>query len=118
MRHERIRATKSWYHGPPHYDCVFLEHDPDAAGFRGLHAARVQLFFRFIFRGVDYLCALIHWFSTRGDEPCPDTEMWRVTPDFQRDRTPHLAVVHLDSILRGAHLIGIAGKDFIPVHHF
>ncbi|KAJ7346269.1 hypothetical protein DFH08DRAFT_701453 [Mycena albidolilacea] len=118
MRHERIRATKSWYHGPPRYDCVFLEHDPDAAGFHGLHAARVWLFFRFKFRGVDYPCALIHWFSARGDEPCPDTGMWRITPDFQRDRTPHLAVVHLDSILRGAHLIGIAGKDLIPVHHF
>ncbi|KAJ7113623.1 hypothetical protein C8R44DRAFT_741205 [Mycena epipterygia] len=23
MRHERIRATKSWYRGPPRYDCVF-----------------------------------------------------------------------------------------------
>ncbi|KAJ7342856.1 hypothetical protein DFH08DRAFT_782667 [Mycena albidolilacea] len=86
--------------------------------FRGLHAARVRLSFRFKFCGVDYPCALIHWFSARGDEPCPDTGMWRVTPDFQRDRTPHLAVVHLDTILRGAHLIGIAGKNLIPVHHF
>ncbi|KAJ7862883.1 hypothetical protein B0H14DRAFT_3084624 [Mycena olivaceomarginata] len=111
MRHEHIRATRSWYRGPPRYDCVFLEHDPDAAGFRGLHAAR--------FRGVEYPCALIHWFSARGDEPCLDTGLWRVTPDFQRDRAPSLAVVHLDSILRGAHLIGIAGKDFIPYadHH-
>jgi hypothetical protein len=29
-----------------------------------------------------------------------------------------LAVVHLDSILWGAHLISVAGKDFIPVHGF
>ncbi|KAJ7850481.1 hypothetical protein B0H14DRAFT_2306541, partial [Mycena olivaceomarginata] len=36
MHHERIRATKSWYRGPPRYDCVFLEHDKDLAGFRGL----------------------------------------------------------------------------------
>ncbi|KAJ7899505.1 hypothetical protein B0H14DRAFT_2278305, partial [Mycena olivaceomarginata] len=54
MHHERIRATKSWYRGPPRYDCVFLEHDKDLAGFRGLHAARVRMFFRFKFRGIDY----------------------------------------------------------------
>jgi hypothetical protein len=118
MHHERIRATKSWYRGPPRYDCVFIEHDPEAAGFRGLHAARVRLFFRFKFRGVDYPCALIHWFSARGDVPCPDTGMWIVTPDSEPGGDPSLAVVHLDTILRGAHLIGVAGKDFIPIHRF
>ena len=118
MHHERIRATKSWYRGPPRYDCVFLEHDTTAAGFRGLHAARVRLFFRFKFRGVDYPCALIHWFSARGDAPCPDTGMWIVTPDSERGGAPSLAVVHIDSLLRGAHLIGVAGKDFIPIHRF
>ncbi|KAJ7932345.1 hypothetical protein B0H13DRAFT_2518823 [Mycena leptocephala] len=118
MHHERIRATKSWYRGPPRYDCVFIEHDPEAAGFRGLHAARVRLFFRFKFRGVDYPCALIHWFSARGDDPCPDTGMWVVTPDSEPGGGPSLAVVHLDTILRGAHLIGMAGKDFIPIHRF
>ncbi|KAJ7107151.1 hypothetical protein C8R43DRAFT_1114272 [Mycena crocata] len=104
MHHERIRATKTWYRGPPRYDCVFLEHDTEAAGFRGLHAARVRLFFRFKFRDVEYPCALIHWFSARGDSPCPDTGMWIVTPDSERGG-PSLAVVHLDSILRGAHLV-------------
>jgi hypothetical protein len=118
MHHERIRATKSWYRGPPRYDCVFIEHDTEAAGFRGLHAARVRLFFRFKFRGVDYPCALIHWFSARGDVPCPDTGMWIVTPDSEPGGDPSLAVVHLDTILRGAHLIGVAGKDFIPIHRF
>lgn len=118
MHHEHIRATKSWYGGPPRYDCVFLEHDTEAAGFRGLHAARVRLFFRFKFRGVEYPCALIHWFSARGEDPCPDTGMWIVTPDSDRRGGPSLAVVHLDTLLRGAHLIGIAGRDFIPIHRF
>ncbi|KAJ7753614.1 hypothetical protein DFH07DRAFT_1030442 [Mycena maculata] len=117
MRHERIRATKSWYQGPPRYDCVFIEHDETAPGFCGLHAARVYLFFRFKFHGIDYPCALIDWFSAWGDEPCQDTGMWIVKPDFYRG-TPGLAVVHLDSILRGAHLIGVAGKDHIPLYNF
>ncbi|KAJ7915773.1 hypothetical protein B0H13DRAFT_1521605, partial [Mycena leptocephala] len=81
MHHEHIRATKSWYRGPPCYDCVFIEHDPEAAGFRGLRAACVWLFFWFKFRGVDHPCALIHWFSARDNDPCPYTGMWIVAPD-------------------------------------
>ncbi|KAJ7866000.1 hypothetical protein B0H14DRAFT_2199219, partial [Mycena olivaceomarginata] len=47
MHHERIRATKPWYHGPSRYDCVFIEHDTNAPGFRGLCAAPVFLLFQF-----------------------------------------------------------------------
>ena len=43
--------------------------------------------------------------------------MWMVKPDFSRGRWV-LAVIHLDTVLRGAHLIGAAGKDFIPIHGF
>ncbi|KAJ7714662.1 hypothetical protein B0H16DRAFT_1807649 [Mycena metata] len=118
MHHERIRATKSWYRGPARFDCVFLEHDTDEPGFRGLHAARVRMFFRFKYRGKDYPCALIHWFSVKGERPCPETGMWVVTPDSVRGGGPSLAVVHLDCLLRGAHLIGVAGRDFIPIHQF
>ncbi|KAJ7650467.1 hypothetical protein FB45DRAFT_859230 [Roridomyces roridus] len=116
MRHERIRAVKSWYSGPSRYDCVFIEHDGDADGFRGLHAARVHLLFRFKYRGVDYPCALIHWFSAHGNEPDPDTGMWIVKPDWVRGRPrdPSLAVVSLRTIFRAAHLIGMAGKEFVP----
>ncbi|KAJ7261170.1 hypothetical protein C8J57DRAFT_1635845 [Mycena rebaudengoi] len=118
MHHERIRATKSWYGGAPRYDCALIEHDTSLAGFRGLHAVRVRLFFRFKFRGVTYPCALIHWFSIRGDAPCPDTGMWIVEPDFNADGEPSLAVVHLDCMLRGVHLIGVAANDFIPIRDF
>ncbi|KAJ7613474.1 hypothetical protein FB45DRAFT_1111991 [Roridomyces roridus] len=116
MRHERIRAVKSWYSGPSRYDCVFIEHDGDADGFRGLHAARVHLLFRFKYHGVDYPCALIHWFSAHGNEPDPDTGMWIVKPDWVRGRPrdPSLAVVSLRTIFRAAHLIGMAGKEFVP----
>ncbi|KAJ6539906.1 hypothetical protein B0H10DRAFT_2181608 [Mycena sp. CBHHK59/15] len=117
MHHERIRATKSWYCGPPRYDCIFMEDDKDLAGFRGLHAARVRVLFRFKYRRIDYPCALIHWFSARGDHPCPDTGMWIVTPDSLRDGGPSLAVVHLDCFLRGAHLIGALYVNKYADHH-
>jgi hypothetical protein len=51
------------------------------------------------------------------DAPCDQTGMWRVEPDFYQGSRV-LAVVHLDSILWGAHLIGASGKDFIPMHGF
>ncbi|KAJ7481362.1 hypothetical protein B0H11DRAFT_2155461 [Mycena galericulata] len=115
MHHERIRATKSWYRGPARYDCVFLEHNKDLPGFQTAH---VHMFFRSKFRGIDYPCALIHWFSARGENPCPETGMWIVTPDTVRGgRGPGLAVVHLDCLLRGANLIGVAGHDFIPAFY-
>ncbi|KAJ6548030.1 hypothetical protein B0H10DRAFT_1851691 [Mycena sp. CBHHK59/15] len=44
--------------------------------------------------------------------------MWIVTPDSVRGSRPSLAVVHLDCLLRSAHLIGVAGKKFIPIRNF
>jgi hypothetical protein len=36
-----------------------------------------------------------------------------VEPDFQRGQRV-LEVIHLDSILCGAHLIGVSGSQFLP----
>ncbi|KAI0319057.1 hypothetical protein OF83DRAFT_1228665 [Amylostereum chailletii] len=115
MHCERIRSTASWRHGPARRDCVFLEKDPDVVGFRGLYAARVLLFFQFTSDGVDYPCALVSWFSPISETPCPDTGMWIVEPDLDRDGDRELSVIHIDCILRGAHLIGVsAGAEFLP----
>ncbi|KAI5991406.1 hypothetical protein EDD15DRAFT_2106569, partial [Pisolithus albus] len=45
MHREHIRATPSWWSGPPWYDCVFLNIDSSAAGMHGLAVACVWLFF-------------------------------------------------------------------------
>jgi hypothetical protein len=61
-------------------------------------------------------------FFARGNNPCPDTEMWIVTPDSEPGGGPSLVVVHLDSIFRWAHLIGMTSKDLIPsifpIHYY
>ena len=114
MYRERIRSVSSWRGGPERRDCVFVEHDPDLPGFRGLHAARVCLFFKIKHRSITYPCALLTWFSAVGDEPCPDTNMWIVKPDLDRQGKHIMSVVHLDTILRGTHLMGIAGRRPIP----
>ena len=114
MRHERIRSVKSWYNGAPRRDCVFIGNtDSDAPGFEGLLVARVFLFFSFKHNGITYPCALVHWFSTVGDSPDNETGMWMVEPDFLRGKRV-LEVIHLDSILCGAHLIGVSGSHFLP----
>jgi hypothetical protein len=114
MHRERIRATPRWRNGPPRNDCVFVEHDVDQEGFAGLHVARVLLFFSFTYHSILYPCALVHWFSAVGNTPCKDTHMWMVQPDFCDDGSIFKAVIHLDCILRGAHLIGLSGKEFLP----
>ncbi|KAJ6570030.1 hypothetical protein B0H10DRAFT_2237990 [Mycena sp. CBHHK59/15] len=107
MLRERIRAVRSWRGGAPRYDCVFVEGDPDLPGFRGLLAARVLLFMSFKHLGVTYPCALVTWFSAIGDEPCPDVGMWMVEPDVDHRGRWVLDIIHIDTILRGAHLIGV-----------
>lgn len=116
MRQEQIRATPKWRKGPPHYDCVFISTGAED-GFRGLDVARVRLFFRFRVEDQTHECALVEWFSHHGNEPDDDTGMWIVTPDFDGDGSRTRSVVHVDTIVRGAHLIPVFGTTHIP-HNF
>lgn len=119
MHRERIRSVSMWRHGPARRDCVFIQKDDKVDGFRGLHAARFLLFFSFAFEGVTYPCALVTWFLPIGNEPCDQTGMWVVEPELDEDGERVMAVVHLDCILRGAHLIAVYGSSFLPIgFHF
>jgi hypothetical protein len=115
MRRECIRAVQSWRRGPPRYDCVFVVTDDTAEGMRSLEVARVRLLFSFMYAGTYYPCALVHWFSRMGDIPDEDTGLWMVEPDHDTvDGSLHAAVIHLDAVLRAAHLIGVYGSDILP----
>lgn len=114
MRYERIRAVPQWRGGPARYDCVFVETDPSREGMRGLDVARVLLFFQFEHDNITYPCALVQWYSRVGDEPNEDTGMWIVEPDLNEDGSFRESIIHLDTILRAAHLIGVYGEDFLP----
>ncbi|KAI0324376.1 hypothetical protein GY45DRAFT_1262927 [Cubamyces sp. BRFM 1775] len=108
MHREHIRATPSWRKGPPRYDSVFLGRDPSAQGFRSLHAARVRAFLSLL------PCALVEWFSPVGDEPDVDTGLWVVEPDLDVNGRRELGVVHIETVLRSAHLIPVFGEGSIP----
>ena len=116
MRRERIRAVTSWYNRSPWHDCAFVQtdSDPTLRGMRGLDIARIRLFFSFHYDKTFYPCALVHWYSHIGDGPDENTGMWVVEPDRDPDGSPREAVIHLECILRGAHLIGVYGDGLLP----
>ncbi|KAF8171241.1 hypothetical protein K438DRAFT_200396 [Mycena galopus ATCC 62051] len=40
--------------------------------------------------------------------------MWMVEPDLDARRKRIVDLIHIDSILRGAHLIPVFGEDYLP----
>ena len=80
---------------------------------RGLDIARTRLFFSFSYNGIKYPCALVDWFSCVDDVPNSNTGMWVVEPDILDDGTKFTSIIHLDSIVRAAHLLPVFGQDFI-----
>lgn len=112
MHRERIRATPAWKKGDiemPRYDCAFVDADSTLPGMRGLHVVRILLLFSFRYHHAIYPCALVQWFEVVGNEPDADTGMWIVKPEYACK-----SVVHLDCVLRGAHLLPIFNEKFIP----
>ncbi|KAI0674730.1 hypothetical protein C8Q78DRAFT_1118259 [Trametes maxima] len=123
MHREHIRVTPSWRKGPARRDCIFLGNDPSAPGFRSLHVARARLLFSFrpdpMFNLNPELpdevpCALVEWFSPVGDEPDDETGLWMVEPDMDEHGSRQLGIVHIETVLRSAHLIPAFGEDPIP----
>jgi hypothetical protein len=109
MYREVIRSTPWWSKGDiagPRRDCVFVDVEGSSApGMQGLLIARVYLFFKFSFAGTDYPCALVHWYTTVGAERDGPTGLWVVEPEYTHHRCRNMGVIHLDSIVRGAHLL-------------
>ncbi|KAJ7916694.1 hypothetical protein B0H13DRAFT_2231598 [Mycena leptocephala] len=113
MRRERIRSTPKWRKHGPRRDCAFVVENEMEHGFRGMSVVRVRLFFSFTHDGVDYPCALVDWFKKVGRSPDPETGMWIVEPEM-KGRFRLTTIVHLDTLLRGAHLIPVYGSNYIP----
>jgi hypothetical protein len=114
MRQERIRSTPSWKKGPPRHDCMFLSKDPSITGFRGLHVVRALLFFSFKYRDILYPCALVQWFVPVSDEPDETNGMYVVEPELDSNGSRTMSIIHMDSVVRAAHLIPCYGNEFLP----
>ncbi|KAJ8473947.1 hypothetical protein ONZ51_g7542 [Trametes cubensis] len=105
MRREYIRATPTWRKKHPRYDCVFINRNSALPGLLGMDVGRVKAFISF---------------KRVGSSPEEDTGMWIVKPAMLRGRLPLLSVIHVDTIYRAAHLVGVSMNKAIPLevdHH-
>ena len=109
---ERIRAAPSWQNRGSRQDCLFVSKDPTTHGMASMEAARAVLFLSFTHKGKKYPCVLVEWFTTR-PERCPRTGMWIVDRDYEYDGSRSTELVHLDTVIRGAHLIPVFGEGFV-----
>ncbi|KAF9234302.1 hypothetical protein BU15DRAFT_90031 [Melanogaster broomeanus] len=97
------------------YDCIFVSTDDTDEGMLSMEVARVLSFFSFVYTNGDtYPCALVHWFDRIADETDELTGMWMVRPSFLEEGSKNLAVIHIDSIVRSAHLLPIFGNERVP----
>ena len=98
----------SWSKGDipgPQWDCIFVDiGNSEDMGICGLLVAQVHLFFRFSHNGLNYPCALVHWYST-SNEPDPTTSFWVVQLEFVGQCRRHMGVIHLNSVIQVAHLL-------------
>ena len=81
----------------------------------GLEVARVRLFFLFALGEETFECALVHEFCKTFTDPDPDNGLWVFEPDYDGDGDRIMSVVHINSIVRAAHLLPIfRGETPIP----
>ena len=114
MYRERIQSNMKWK-GKAWHDTVFVKiSDDDGEVMNGMLIARVLLIFSFhdpILREV-IPCALVNWFMPVSVQHDKVMGMWEVKLEMAGVR-PTLEVIHLDSIMRGAHLLPAFGRGFL-----
>ena len=118
MYRETIRSTPRWKSGgsaSPRRNCVFLNNGSDEPGVRGSDVAQVHMFFSFSTEEQVYPCALVHNFHLTFTDPDPDNGMWVVEPTYNENGARFMSVVHVDSIIRAAHLLPVfQGSATLP----
>jgi hypothetical protein len=117
MYRETIHANRD-FGGSSRFDTVFVSVGDDEDVMGGLLVARVWLLFSYFdpYSREDIPCALVTWFIHLYDDPERDevTGMWKVCPERDEDGQCPVQVIHLDTILRGAHLLPCYGEGFLP----
>ncbi|KAJ8489758.1 hypothetical protein ONZ45_g13445 [Pleurotus djamor] len=117
MYREMIRVNPD-YAGDSRFDTVLVSTGDTSDQMNGLTVARVHLLFSYFdaYDDVRVECALVSWFvhPPTGPPRDPATGMWLVCPEIDEDGSHPLQVIHLDSILRGIHLLPCFGSGIIP----
>lgn len=113
MHTQTVRSHLRWRNGRPRYDTVLIQNGDDDDSVCGMLAGRVLSFFFFAYNDVRYDTALVEWFLPVGEEPDPITGMWVVQPEIRHGQR-HVGLIHVETIVRECHLIGLYGKDRLP----
>ncbi|KAA1467755.1 hypothetical protein DENSPDRAFT_350833 [Dentipellis sp. KUC8613] len=108
MHRELIQSVASWYNGYGRYDTVLIQAGNDSDRMGGMLVGRVRAFLAFTHDEEHYPCALVDWFVPYGARPDAVTGLWKVFPDGTT------GIVHLSSIIRACHLIGVWGETRVP----
>lgn len=116
MRREHIRATPSWFGGPPRMDCAFVKDATINALSNPPDIVRILLFFSFDYGGQHYDCALVRSFEYSSPTVDEDTGMYVVRPSSVSDTPGFISVIPLTSIFRAAHLDPVYGTSYVPTH--
>ena len=117
---ERIRATPTRSQGTstaPRYDCILVATDATSTGFSSMQVARARLFFSITHLNTTIPCALVDWFTPVGGRPDPVTGLWVVKPEYTANNRHQSSVIHLDTVLRGIHLLPVHKKSLVPRTH-
>lgn len=116
MYREIIRANPD-HGGVPCFDTVFVSISDDKKVMAGLLVARVHLLLSYFdpYDQKEVPCGLITWFIHPSEASGPDkvTGMWKLCPEYDENGKSPVQVVHLDTILRGAHLVPCYGEGFL-----
>jgi len=56
---------------------------------------------------------LVDWFEPDGDKPDVTTGLWKVKPEIH-EGVQSIGLIHVDSIMRAVHLIGVYQDTIIP----
>lgn len=117
---ERIRATHTQGKDSatvPRHDCVLVATDTTSSGFSSMQVARVRILLSITHLNTVIPCALVDWFVPEGDSPDPVTGMWIIKPQYTTNNRRSSSIIHLDSILRGIHLLPVHKKRAVAKMH-
>ncbi len=102
MRWECIWSMPSWWGHEWWHDCALVVIDDSQPRMMEMNIVRVLLFFSFDYNRVEYPCAIVEWFQMVGLDDV--MSLWVVCPNITKGKRDK-SILHLDSFLRGAHLI-------------
>ncbi|KAI0085808.1 hypothetical protein BDY19DRAFT_986896 [Irpex rosettiformis] len=113
MHQEIIRSHARWRNSYARYDTVLLQNGEDDGPMHGMLVGRVLSFLRFTHDAVEYNTALVQWYMPIHEHVDEVTGMWVVKPEVHhRQRT--VGLTHVETIVRGCHLIGVYGREHVP----